>query len=924
MRFHPQGLIGMAVAIGLGLTQAPESAVRTGYGQGRLSGHKVPASSGSSEFLGTYDSSQEGSTLLTSTGVPEGSSSDSVPTSLVRSASENVELVGQVGGAIRAVAAEENYVYVGVGPRLVVLDVSDASSPTAVGRTNPLPSVIESICVTGDYAYVGLWEGGVRVVDVTTPSDPIEIGRYNTGGHVLDVAVNGKLLYTAEWHPWPDDDLLSVVDVSNVATPNLIGTYKLSGEIQGLDVAGGHAYVVEWGDEGTVLRVIDVSIPAKPTQVGAQFGGARNVTVSGSYAYVAAGGSGVRVVDVADPTDPAEVGSFDEAHCAQDVAVLGGRAYIADGCNGIWVASLSDPASPAPVGFCSTPGTALSIAVAGDHAYVVDFDYGLRVVDSSTPSLPYEVGYYSTGQDARGLAIAGDYAYLADTSRGLWVVDSSDHSDPTTVGVHDTPGRAHDVVIGDSYAYVADGTPGLRVFDVRNPTSPRAVGACSTQGFARHVDLEGNHVYVGADYGLRVVDVSDPASPVVIGSFDTPGFVRGITVHGDYAYLCEDDSGLRVIDVSNPSIPAEVGLWRASDSPSWSPSAVFVRGDLAYVAEDCGLWVVDISDPAHLVEVASYELPGHPYDLTVAGDYAYLSSCSDGLYVVDISDPTDLLQVGTYNTVGCATNTVVYARDAYVADGSGGLVILHHLYPSTVTGQVRDGSDNPLAGVQISASSGHTDTTDMAGQYTLTALPSGTYTLTPTLAGYVFRPTVRTVSVPPDAKAQDFTILPQPVSTTLELSGTVSLATSLCYTDTQDLITRLTFPRGAVSDTTTVVLTPTLVVGGRGLSFAGHAFDLSALQGGAVQPDLAFNEPVTVTIHYSGADVRVVSDENELALYWWDGTGWTDASKTCDPPSEYVRDKVNRVLGVSICHLSRFGLFGPTHQIYLPLLLRSH
>jgi hypothetical protein len=46
--------------------------------------------------------------------------------------------------------------------------------------------------------------------------------------------------------------------------------------------------------------------------------------------------------------------------------------------------------------------------------------------------------------------------------------------------------------------------------------------------------------------------------------------------------------------------------------------------------------------------------------------------------------------------------------------------------------------------------------------YTVTGLLTGTYTLTPTLAGYTFEPVTRTVSVPPDASGQDFTAVAVP------------------------------------------------------------------------------------------------------------------------------------------------------------------
>ena len=46
-----------------------------------------------------------------------------------------ISVVGQVGGVVRAVAAEGRYAYVGVGPRVVALDTADPANPQTVGRS---------------------------------------------------------------------------------------------------------------------------------------------------------------------------------------------------------------------------------------------------------------------------------------------------------------------------------------------------------------------------------------------------------------------------------------------------------------------------------------------------------------------------------------------------------------------------------------------------------------------------------------------------------------------------------------------------------------------------------------------------------------------------------------------------------------------
>ena len=91
------------------------------------------------------------------------------------------------------------YAYLGEGKSLTVLDVSDPSAPVVVGRTAPLPGTVSSVAVAGDpatgpaYAYALTWDSGLRIVDVSEPANPVEVGFYD-GDEVKygrDVAVVG-------------------------------------------------------------------------------------------------------------------------------------------------------------------------------------------------------------------------------------------------------------------------------------------------------------------------------------------------------------------------------------------------------------------------------------------------------------------------------------------------------------------------------------------------------------------------------------------------------------------------------------------------------------------------------------------------------------------------------------------------------------
>jgi protocatechuate 3,4-dioxygenase beta subunit len=65
---------------------------------------------------------------------------------------------------------------------------------------------------------------------------------------------------------------------------------------------------------------------------------------------------------------------------------------------------------------------------------------------------------------------------------------------------------------------------------------------------------------------------------------------------------------------------------------------------------------------------------------------------------------------------------------------------------NSLSGNVVDSNGDPLAGVTITTG-GKTTTTDSNGNYSFSGLPAGSYTVTPTLHGYAFSPSVQNVTI---------------------------------------------------------------------------------------------------------------------------------------------------------------------------------
>ena len=568
---------------------------------------------------------------------------------------------------------------------LRILDVSNPAAPVQLGSLDTGDA--QAVQVVGGLAYVAgvaracsasTFPSGLRIIDVSDPAAPAELGRLDTF-EAWDVEVVGSLAYLAD-----GDISLRIIDVSNPAAPVEVGRLDLAGEVEdarGVEVVGSLAYLADASD---VLRIVDVSNPAAPVQLGvlAMPDSALDVEVAGGLAYVAAFRAGLRIVDVSDPSAPVEIGSISLGGGANGVELVGQLAYVS-GSSGLWVIDVSNPAAPVALGGLRTPGAGDARrrpALVGALAYVPD-GREFRIIDISSPSLPREVGALDTPGFAFDVELVGGLTYLADGASGLRIIDASNPAAPFELGSLDTPGRAEDVEVEGGFAYVADWTAGLRIIDVSDPAAPVEVGSLDTPSNTRDVEVVNAIAYLAASFsGLRIVDVSDPSAPVEIGALATPDSdAVGIEVVGTLAYVTNDSAaGLQIIDISSPAAPVLLATFVPSGS-NGGVSDIAIVGNLAYLAASSGLIVLDVSNPAAPLQIGGpLDLPGPLVDVEVVGSLACVATGGGGLWAVDVSNPAAPFALGAplLTTGGAERDVEVLGGLAYVANFFGGLSVI--------------------------------------------------------------------------------------------------------------------------------------------------------------------------------------------------------------------------------------------------------
>ena len=90
------------------------------------------------------------------------------------------------------------------------------------------------------------------------------------------------------------------------------------------------------------------------SQIGQWGGAVQAVEVVGTTGYLAQGPSLV-VMDLSDPANPQELGRAILPDLAQDVSVVGSYAYVADDDSGLQILNISNPAAPTLVGTLRHP-----------------------------------------------------------------------------------------------------------------------------------------------------------------------------------------------------------------------------------------------------------------------------------------------------------------------------------------------------------------------------------------------------------------------------------------------------------------------------------------------------------------------------------------------------------------------------------------
>jgi len=299
-------------------------------------------------------------------------------------------------------------------------DVSDANNPSHEGSYDTPDEIRDypnTIAVSGDYAYMASRSDGLRILDISTPSNPSETGICDTVYARYAVYISGNFAYGV------DASGFWVVDISSPSSPYQVGYLDMTWTTRDVAISGNYAYVCGYqdvsGEYRVSLDVIDVSDPSNPSITGSYVGSSESynyggMDLSGDYVYIAlidysTGNwkAGLKIIDISDTTAPSEAGTYisSDYGYSYDVEVRGNYAYLTG--YEFKIIDISNPQSPSEVS--SYPSFSRALEISGNYAYL-GYD-GLEILDISDPYNPVDAGYYYDDLE-EAVFVSGNYAYV--------------------------------------------------------------------------------------------------------------------------------------------------------------------------------------------------------------------------------------------------------------------------------------------------------------------------------------------------------------------------------------------------------------------------------------------------------------------------------------------------------------------------------
>jgi hypothetical protein len=278
-----------------------------------------------------------------------------------------VSLDVDVSGDLACVASD--------GYGMVLLDVSSPSQPVQLGAIDTTRKVVShAVALADSFAYMGYSPslGNFKTIDISDPSRPVRAGGVNLFNWPEAMVLRDGFAYVAE------SNRFEVVNVARPREPVLVGSCALPGTPLKLTLGDSVAYAATFG-----VQCINIVNPDNPYVAGVYSTRVSGMDIADTVLYGAGPYTGLIALSIADPVIPR---LLDSLHLSDtlwwnDVVVVDTLAYV--GGERLWAVNIADPQNLRLVpGISWTPPYLIRrLIYAAPYLYAACYEAGVAILE---------------------------------------------------------------------------------------------------------------------------------------------------------------------------------------------------------------------------------------------------------------------------------------------------------------------------------------------------------------------------------------------------------------------------------------------------------------------------------------------------------------------------------------------------------------
>lgn len=514
----------------------------------------------------------------------------------------------------------------------------------------------------GNYLYLIDGSRGLKIYDITFPTDPELKGNYPPSP--------GEVFYSMEIRNHTGFIGTSagvvILDLSDPTKPGLLSRWNLSaGDAIDIKLYEDYLFVAS-GSEG--LWILDVSDPFSPLGVKRipLTDTARRIAVNHINLYVADTQGDLKIFDIKNPASPQFIRTVGIPGSVYELSIYEPFLFLGSDSPAIYIFDLSDPEKPLYFTSISLQALPQGINFRGNRLFV-GTQQGLEVFDIKDPATPEKIVDLQTGA-ITDIKFYGNYLYTAGDNIGVFPGSNFVNLNTKSQLTGFYAGRAR---VDGIRASIPAGTDGVRFLKLFDPISP-VLYPYTTGGSVSAVALSDNFgVLAQGAGGMAILDISDLSSPTLLSSLPSSD-ARDVDLIDGYALLADGASGLKVIEIKDLRFPTVAGVCAPGSCLPVGSSCNLVRaqGSLAFAGLDTNqISVIDISQKDTPVQISSITTSGISVDMALWGSYLYVAEGASGIEVFYVKNPNFPQKTGSITTIS-ATGITLYGNNLIIADGN--------------------------------------------------------------------------------------------------------------------------------------------------------------------------------------------------------------------------------------------------------------